>query len=582
LTFPLLNRYAEKIGAEFRVISERKFPDWPITFEKFQIFNLGREAENDWNIYIDADALIHPETPDFTLYIPKDTIAHTGQDFAPLRWKYDRFYMRDGRDIGSCFPAGTILPGSGSIEALEIGSSVLTKNGFQKVTNTFQRNYTGKLISLKIACLPELRVTAEHPILVSTSQFRYHSGKRPTTGVHKCRERVFSEPIWKKAEDVNEMDWVVIPRSIKEQHGRLKFRTQGSKIKHGKRRFVDVSLDEDLAWLLGLYVAEGYISENNRLNLIISVNEKYLADRAIEIFHRIGLTARIGKPTKSTLSIVVSCSGIARLFDQWCGHGAAKKRIPPEIIQSPANIARSFLTGLVEGDGCVFYNKRGGSGFRLVTVSRQLVFDVVYLLHKLGIHAHAGNPRRNSEIIEGRKVNAQVVYEINWSFNSWFGELDKQGSMPKGHGCFTENEVFLPIRKTSTVVVKNLQVHNIETEDSTYLVPFIVHNCNWFTIASDWCIELWEPCPDLTPQEAIDSCFPTIGEVKSGVITPYHLIDDFLIGRNIAKYGLKFVKMHDIVAQKCPGSWFFWHAYTIPPEQKASEMKAVLSQWKLI
>lgn len=207
LTFPLLCRYADKIGAEFQVISERKFPDWPITYEKFQIYELGRQAENDWNIYIDADALIHPETPDFTMFLNKDTVAHTGQDFAPLRWKYDRFYLRDGRNIGSC---------------------------------------------------------------------------------------------------------------------------------------------------------------------------------------------------------------------------------------------------------------------------------------------------------------------------------------------------------------------------------------NWFTIASDWCIELWEPCPDLTPQEAIDSCFPIVGEIKSGVVTPEHLIDDFLIGRNIAKYGLKFVKIHDIIEEKCKGYAFFWHQYTIPPDQKAIEMKQVLKTWGLL
>lgn len=206
LTFPLIKRYADKIGADFHVIDSRKFPDWPITYEKFQVYDLGRLAENDWNIYIDADALIHPETPDFTLYLPKDTIAHTAQDMAPVRWKYDRFFLRDGRDIGSC---------------------------------------------------------------------------------------------------------------------------------------------------------------------------------------------------------------------------------------------------------------------------------------------------------------------------------------------------------------------------------------NWLTIGSDWCIELWHPADDLTPQEAIDSCFPTVPEEKSGIITPYHLIDDFLIGRNIAKFGLKFAKLNEILEKKYPGSWFFWHQYTLPVEQKAIEMKKVIQQWGL-
>ena len=102
ITKPLLQACANKIGVEkIHIINERKFPEWPITYEKFQIYELAQEYEADWNIYVDSDALIHPDTPDFTLLIGKDTVSHHGADFAPLRWKYDRFFQRDGRHIGS-------------------------------------------------------------------------------------------------------------------------------------------------------------------------------------------------------------------------------------------------------------------------------------------------------------------------------------------------------------------------------------------------------------------------------------------------------------------------------------------------
>lgn len=102
LTHPLLRFWANKIGADFHVITERKFPDWPITYEKMQIFELSREMDNEWNIYIDSDAVIHPETPDWTLLIPKDTVAHNGSDMANIRWRYDKYFIRDGRHFGSC------------------------------------------------------------------------------------------------------------------------------------------------------------------------------------------------------------------------------------------------------------------------------------------------------------------------------------------------------------------------------------------------------------------------------------------------------------------------------------------------
>jgi hypothetical protein len=100
LTFPLLKRYAEKIGAEFQVITERKYPDMPPVYEKLQIRELG--IGNDWNIYFDADALVHPETVDFTSLIHKDTVMHNACDMANVRWKYDEYFLRDGRNIGSC------------------------------------------------------------------------------------------------------------------------------------------------------------------------------------------------------------------------------------------------------------------------------------------------------------------------------------------------------------------------------------------------------------------------------------------------------------------------------------------------
>lgn len=101
LTYPLIKGYADKIGAAFKVISERKFPEWPVTYEKLQIFELGQQDENDWNIYIDADAIVNPDFFDITDHMNKDVVCHNGMDMAGIRWKYDQYFRRDGRHIGS-------------------------------------------------------------------------------------------------------------------------------------------------------------------------------------------------------------------------------------------------------------------------------------------------------------------------------------------------------------------------------------------------------------------------------------------------------------------------------------------------
>ncbi len=102
MTYPLLRLYARKCGAEFCIITERKFPEWPVTYEKLQIFELAGKREDDWSIYLDSDALVHPETVDWTNFLPPDTVAHNGMDFAPIRWRYNEWFQRDGRNLGSC------------------------------------------------------------------------------------------------------------------------------------------------------------------------------------------------------------------------------------------------------------------------------------------------------------------------------------------------------------------------------------------------------------------------------------------------------------------------------------------------
>jgi hypothetical protein len=102
LTYPLLKHYARRLGAEFYVITERKWPKYPVVYEKIQIHELARERGDEWSVYFDSDALVHPETIDFSNYIPRDTVAHNGTDFANIRWRYDYPFWRDGRNIGSC------------------------------------------------------------------------------------------------------------------------------------------------------------------------------------------------------------------------------------------------------------------------------------------------------------------------------------------------------------------------------------------------------------------------------------------------------------------------------------------------
>jgi hypothetical protein len=108
-----------------------------------------------------------------------------------------------------------------------------------------------------------------------------------------------------------------------------------------------------------------------------------------------------------------------------------------------------------------------------------------------------------------------------------------------------------------------------------------IGSCNWFTVASDWCIELWKPLDDLTMDEAIANIHPIQAELLT-VIEPAHLIDDYVLSRNIAQFGLKFATLQGILNSTGQGDAnFLWHQYTVPAKEKLAQMREVLARWRL-
>jgi len=99
LTYPLIEHYAKKIQSEVVYITERKFINYPVVFEKFQIYELSKVYPSDWYIYIDSDVLIHPEFFDLTDYISKNEVLIDWNNVSSMRFRTDKYFLRDGRNI---------------------------------------------------------------------------------------------------------------------------------------------------------------------------------------------------------------------------------------------------------------------------------------------------------------------------------------------------------------------------------------------------------------------------------------------------------------------------------------------------
>lgn len=100
LTLLTIERFCERISADLNIITERKFPNWPILTEKLQVYKDGFNYE--YNILLDLDILIHPDCYNpFGANIPITHCAFKDNYNASDQLDVDDIYFkRDGRNVG--------------------------------------------------------------------------------------------------------------------------------------------------------------------------------------------------------------------------------------------------------------------------------------------------------------------------------------------------------------------------------------------------------------------------------------------------------------------------------------------------
>lgn len=100
ITVPRIEAYARSIGADINMIgATRVFPDYPLTYERMQIYATGRGY--DWNICLDADMLLGEGVADVTGVSARDAVGaimtYTASQFFSVD---NRFFMRNSRNVG--------------------------------------------------------------------------------------------------------------------------------------------------------------------------------------------------------------------------------------------------------------------------------------------------------------------------------------------------------------------------------------------------------------------------------------------------------------------------------------------------
>lgn len=353
-----------------------------------------------------------------------------------------------------CFTAGTFVStprGLVPIEYIRVGEPVLTHKGrYRKVLRI------GSKIAVETVVLtgqghPGLRTTKEHPFYACEK--KQHYTRRQNIAV---RDAWIEGPNWVDAETMAGKHWASIvdyPLHCIPQPELI------------GRESVICQVNEDLLWLAGAYLGDGWVRVSERRSYIMfGVNEK--KSELIEArLKRLGLTATKIK-VRTGIKLQVCSGALVRWIFNNFGKGCDGKRIPPWLLGASYELRRAAMDGYIATDGSKYQD-----GHRITTVCWELAVGTRMLANSLG-HASGilGNVPSPKGLIEGRVINQRPTWTVNIS-NSNRTSFEQDGLR------------FGLVRKVApapAALVYNLEVE----EDNTYCADgFVVHNCQGFSVA---------------------------------------------------------------------------------------------------
>ncbi|HUC38662.1 MAG TPA: thioredoxin domain-containing protein [Candidatus Acidoferrum sp.] len=376
---------------------------------------------------------------------------------------------------GPCVKPDTIILGDNKpISKIEDGNRVFSLTGHVEVTKTFERPYKGDLISIKGCGMLPVQATPEHPILVSTS---------------KSSDRIdsLSEPYWKEAGDLvaknkdNDGDYLVMPRlkgTVAVKVIDLQKYIDAKNLNMAKAKGVPLNfpLNEDTAWLLGIYVAEGNTSDN-AVVFNLGGREIELQKRIAVVGRQLGYSPCISATRNGACKVSIKSRMLARAFPEWCGKLAPNKKIPDFIIlHKNEKIIKAFVEGYLAGDGNMSRNSIYPDSIvqNARSTSKMLMMQLQLLYARMGIFATIilagkGGPAK----ILGRNVITHDIYTLSFA---------KSG---KTQAKIEDKRILVPVRSIKHIPYEG-NVCNLETRDNTYLVNnAVVHNCRMYSPVVD-------------------------------------------------------------------------------------------------
>jgi intein/homing endonuclease len=303
-------------------------------------------------------------------------------------------------NVRRCLPKDSLIHtknGLIKIQDIKIGDNVLTSKGYYPVLSVFQQ---GKQKTIKIFTQDgEFICTDNHKMAVmdNVNSYKWKMSKDLEVGDRLITSRVPIDGV-----KTHLPEW----KYIKPEHSTT---CQNIKIPQ---------LDEEIAWFLGVFQADGYCyakpriknvspDGNQYVSLVFGLNELDIAKKAKQQLERFGLKNVKLNKRKNENSLIVLCSSkqIATYFYGWLKQPKTCLSIPECILNAKQSIKLSYLRGIFDGDGAC-NNK---PALLVTTVYEKFAKEIQVLCYSCGLETRL---KKNDAKWASRKSSWQTLYHL--------------------------------------------------------------------------------------------------------------------------------------------------------------------------
>ncbi|MBU1006108.1 MAG: hypothetical protein KKH08_00770, partial [Candidatus Omnitrophica bacterium] len=312
-----------------------------------------------------------------------------------LGLEHSKPYKKSARIVGECFVKDTlVLSKKGLVPIQDIGRGdlVYTQKGLGRVTELYEMP-PKQLLKVTLDNGVSNVVTPLQKLKILNKDFRFE---------------------WRDADKIKPGDHVV----LKSHYPSVKKNVKLKKV----NRLNPERLNEDIAYLLGIFTSEGWIEKNkdrkDTYRIGIACNSRGIIDKVADILMKefdylpniekipyVYINAKGETIERCRYQIRISRGYITKFLIENFNIAEAKaptKKIPDQIFISPKTVIYAFISGLIDGDGSVHKNR---ATVHYGSVSEELIDKLQVLLQQLGVFsARRVDNTTGEHFVNGKKV----------------------------------------------------------------------------------------------------------------------------------------------------------------------------------